>query len=104
MSCPLQAEERMGGGYREGPAGLGHRPKGGPPRPQDHLPPGLTWAVGRLLGRHLHEESHLLALRERVAGADPGQPHAEQQPGLAGDRLLLDRSGSWRLRVWPSRR
>ena len=51
---------------------------------------GLTWAVGGLLGSHLHEESHLLALGEGVAGSDPRQPHAKQQPGLPGDGLLLN--------------
>lgn len=52
--------------------------------------PHLTWAIGRLLGRHLHEQRHLLALREGVASANPRQPHAEKQPRLAGGRLLLD--------------
>lgn len=51
---------------------------------------GLTWAVCRLLRCHLHEESHLLALREWVTSSDPRQPHAEQQPGLSGNRFLLD--------------
>lgn len=59
----------------------------GPPSPG---PPGLTWAVSGFLGCHLHEQSHLLALGERVASADPRQPHAEEQPGLAGDGLLPD--------------
>lgn len=87
--CPLQAEERTGQVTRGGPPQtLGHGPtlSTGPPAGA----PGLTRAVGRLLSRHLHEEGHLLALGERVPGPDPGQPHAKQQPGLAGDRLLLD--------------
>lgn len=50
----------------------------------------LTWAVCRLLGCHLHEESHLLALGEGVASPDSRQPHAEEEPGFPGDRLLLD--------------
>ena len=51
---------------------------------------GLTWAVCRLFGCHLHEESHLLALREGIASSDSREPHAKQQPGLPGDRLLLN--------------
>lgn len=80
---------------REGTPPHGYRPQeeslpspwGQPPTPALW---GLTWAVCRLLGRHLHEESHLLTLGEGVAGPDPRQPHAKQQPGLPGDRLLLN--------------
>lgn len=99
--CLLQAKDRTSGGVSRGRphhrslGGRGHFLAGwGTPRtgarPQDYPSLGLTWAVGGLLGSHLHEESHLLALGEGVAGSDPGQPHAKQQSGLPGDRLLLD--------------
>lgn len=68
------------------------RKKASPVPGNTHHPPPwrLTWAVCRLLSCHLHEKSHLLALGEGVAGSDPRQPHAKQQPGLPGDRLLLN--------------
>lgn len=80
MSCPLQAQERV--------AEVSSGARGA--RPPQPWAPGLTWAVSGFLGCHLHEQSHLLALGKRVASADPRQPHAEEQPGLAGDGLLPD--------------
>lgn len=88
MLCLLQAKDRTSGGVSRGrPATEASRTgavssrEGGRPRTgaraQDYPSLGLTWAVGGLLGSHLHEESHLLALGEGVAGSDPGQPHAK---------------------------
>lgn len=61
-----------------------------PVHSSDQTPPSLTWAVCRLFCCHLHEESDLLALGERVPCPDPREAHAEEQPRLPGGGLLFN--------------
>lgn len=67
-------------------------------------PLDLTWAVCRLFCCHLHKESDLLALGERVACPDPRKAHSEEQARLSGGGLLFNPLPLWTLLFCGARR